>query len=42
MIIVVMGVSGSEKTTIGTMLADAIQCPFWGEIHCIPERTSRK
>jgi gluconokinase len=28
MTIVVMGVSGSGKTTIGTMLADAIQCPF--------------
>lgn len=28
MIIVVMGVSGSGKTTIGTMLADAIQCSF--------------
>jgi gluconokinase len=28
MIIVVMGVSGSGKTTIGTMLAHAIQCPF--------------
>ena len=27
MIIVVMGVSGSGKTTIGTMLANAIQCP---------------
>ena len=26
MIIVVMGVSGSGKTTIGTMLADAIHC----------------
>ena len=28
MIIVVMGVSGSGKTTIGTMLADAIECSF--------------
>jgi carbohydrate kinase (thermoresistant glucokinase family) len=28
MIVVVMGVSGSEKTTISTMLADAIHCPF--------------
>lgn len=28
MIIVVMGVSGSGKTTIGTMLAHAIQCSF--------------
>jgi gluconokinase len=28
MIIVLMGVSGSGKTTIGTMLADAIQCSF--------------
>lgn len=28
MIIVVMGVSGSEKTTIGTMLADAAQRSF--------------
>ena len=28
MIIVVMGVSGSGKTTIGTMLADAIECPI--------------
>ena len=28
MIIVVMGVSGSGKTTIGKMLADAIQCSF--------------
>ena len=28
MIIVVMGVSGSGKTTIGKMLADAIRCPF--------------
>ena len=28
MIIVVMGVSGSGKTTIGTMLAHAIQCPL--------------
>ena len=28
MIIVIMGVSGSGKTTIGKMLADAIQCRF--------------
>ena len=28
MIIVVMGVSGSGKTTIGKMLADAIRCSF--------------
>lgn len=28
MIIVVMGVSGSGKTTIGTMLAHSIQCSF--------------
>jgi carbohydrate kinase (thermoresistant glucokinase family) len=28
MIIVVMGVSGSGKTTIGTLLADALQCSF--------------
>jgi len=28
MIIVVMGVSGSGKTTVGTMLADAIHCSF--------------
>ena len=28
MIVVIMGVSGSGKTTIGTMLADAIHCPF--------------
>jgi gluconokinase len=28
MIIVVMGVSGSGKTTIGTMLADTMQCSF--------------
>ena len=28
MIIVVMGVAGSGKTTVGTMLADAIKCPF--------------
>jgi gluconokinase len=28
MIIVIMGVSGSGKTTIGKMLADAIQCLF--------------
>lgn len=28
MIIVVLGVSGSGKTTIGTLLADAIQCTF--------------
>jgi len=28
MIVVVMGVSGSGKTTIGTMLANAIQCSF--------------
>ena len=28
MIVVIMGVSGSGKTTIGTMLADAIRCPF--------------
>ena len=28
MIVVLMGVSGSGKTTIGTMLADAIHCPF--------------
>jgi gluconokinase len=27
-IIVVMGVSGSGKTTIGTTLADAIECPI--------------
>jgi gluconokinase len=28
MIVVVMGVSGSGKTTIGTMLAEALQCSF--------------
>ncbi len=28
LIIVVLGVSGSGKTTVGTMLADAIKCPF--------------
>ena len=28
MIVVLMGVSGSGKTTIGQMLADAIPCPF--------------
>jgi gluconokinase len=28
MIIVVMGVAGSVKTTVGTMLADAMKCPF--------------
>jgi len=28
MIVVIMGVSGSGKTTIGTILADAIHCPF--------------
>lgn len=28
MIVVTMGVSGSGKTTVGTMLADAIHCPF--------------
>lgn len=28
MIVVVIGVSGSGKTTIGTMLADAMNCPF--------------
>jgi gluconokinase len=28
MIIVIMGVSGSGKTTIGTMLADALHCSF--------------
>jgi gluconokinase len=28
MIVVVMGVAGSGKTTIGTMLADAMKCPF--------------
>jgi gluconokinase len=28
MIIVVMGVSGSGKTTVGTMLAAAMECPF--------------
>jgi gluconokinase len=28
MIIVVMGVAGSGKTTVGTMLADALRCPF--------------
>ena len=28
MIIVVIGVSGSGKTTVGTMLADAMNCPF--------------
>jgi gluconokinase len=27
-IIVVMGVAGSGKTTVGTMLADAMHCPF--------------
>lgn len=29
MIIVVMGVSGSGKTTIGKLLADELQCPFY-------------
>lgn len=28
MIVVLIGVSGSGKTTIGTMLADAMNCPF--------------
>ena len=28
MIVVVMGVAGSGKTTVGTMLADALRCPF--------------
>lgn len=28
MIILIMGVAGSGKTTIGTMLADALQCEF--------------
>ena len=28
MIIVVIGVAGSGKTTVGTMLADAMNCPF--------------
>jgi gluconokinase len=28
MIIVVMGVAGSGKTTVGMMLADAMKCPF--------------
>lgn len=28
MIVVVMGVAGSGKTTIGTMLAEALQCDF--------------
>ena len=28
MIIVVLGVAGSGKTTIGTMLAEALQCPY--------------
>ena len=28
MIVVVMGVAGSGKSTVGTMLADAIDCPF--------------
>jgi gluconokinase len=28
MIVVVMGVTGSGKTTVGMMLADAMQCPF--------------
>lgn len=29
MIIVLMGVTGSGKTTIGRMLADALDCPFY-------------
>jgi gluconokinase len=28
MIVVVMGVAGSGKTTVGTMLADSMRCPF--------------
>jgi gluconokinase len=28
MIVVVMGVAGSGKTTVGAMLADAMHCPF--------------
>jgi gluconokinase len=28
MIIVLIGVAGSGKTTVGTMLADAMGCPF--------------
>jgi 6-phosphogluconolactonase len=28
MIVAVMGVAGSGKTTVGTMLADALHCPF--------------
>ena len=28
MVIVVLGVAGSVKTTVGTMLADALHCPY--------------
>ena len=28
MIVVVMGVAGWGKTTVGTMLAEAMHCPF--------------
>ena len=28
MVIVVLGVAGSGKTTVGTMLADALHCPY--------------
>jgi gluconokinase len=28
MIVVIMGVAGSGKSTVGTMLADAMHCPF--------------
>mmetsp|Transcript_42945 Transcript_42945/g.108678 ORF Transcript_42945/g.108678 Transcript_42945/m.108678 type:complete len:103 (+) Transcript_42945:224-532(+) len=27
-VVVVMGVSGSGKSTVGTLLAEALQCPF--------------
>ena len=40
MIIVVIGVSGSGKTTVGTMLADAMNCPFLEGDCCTPKRTS--
>ncbi len=42
LIIVVIGVAGSGKTTIGTMLAAAMKCPFLEGDSLPPKRTSTR
>jgi shikimate kinase len=41
-IAVIMGVSGSGKTTIGRALAQRLGWPFRKAMHCIHRRTSQR